>query len=114
MTQSPYLIDDTSHSTESELWEYALTPGYFGGRTLRDLSQAPLRLAYWRLESSKLVELALSLSDSFSNSEWEEGRAYQEDPPTRIHHHLEWRVTINNREVSQDTEENLTLDPSSF
>jgi hypothetical protein len=42
-------------------------------------------------------------------TDWDEERTYNVDPPKYIHYSIEWRVRVNNRELSKDTEQDLVL-----
>jgi len=46
--------------------------------------------------------------------EWDQYKAYNDDPPNCIHYTIEWKVTVNNRMISKDTEQDLVLAPGSY
>lgn len=46
--------------------------------------------------------------------EWDQARAYDEDPPTCVHYSIEWKVALNGKQISKDTEPNLVLTPASY
>lgn len=45
--------------------------------------------------------------------EWDEDHPYNENLPSCIHSSIEWKVTLNSRGVSRDTEQDLVLNSSS-
>jgi hypothetical protein len=43
--------------------------------------------------------------------EWDDEKTYDKDPPSCIHYTIEWKVTLNSKLISKDTEQNLVLAP---
>jgi len=47
-------------------------------------------------------------------AEWNEHNSYGEDEPSCLHYSIEWKVSVNNRIISKDTEQDLVLVPSAY
>jgi hypothetical protein len=47
-------------------------------------------------------------------ADWSEELSYDEEPPTCIHYSIEWKLTINSKGVSKDTEQYLVVTPGAF
>jgi len=46
--------------------------------------------------------------------EWDVNNSYHEDVPSYLHYSIEWKITVNSRAISKDTEQDLVLAPSSY
>ena len=40
--------------------------------------------------------------------------SYKEDVPTCLHYRIVWKVVVNNKAISTDTEEDVVLNPFSY
>jgi hypothetical protein len=47
-------------------------------------------------------------------AEWDEYNSYEEDIPSPLRYSIEWKVTVNNRVVAKDTEQDLVLVPAAY
>ncbi|KAF4447038.1 AAA family, partial [Fusarium albosuccineum] len=47
-------------------------------------------------------------------ADWDEELSYDEQPPTCVHYSIEWKLTLNHRSISKDTEPNLVLAPGPY
>ncbi|KAI9036193.1 uncharacterized protein KD926_002223 [Aspergillus affinis] len=106
-----YCIEETAcsplnddYATQLESWQqtpsYAPTTGNFGFDTLSFRNPSPVRIS--PEHSTPLPELLCRQVSLSHNADWDnEGILYI----------IEWKVTINNRVVSKDTEQDLELKP---
>lgn len=110
--------DGVEHSETFDPWDdtsqYVPTPGKF----YRSLS-TPSEISRTNIDPASPVDYASPQQIAPQKNslpllqfgDWEEGRVYDEDPPTCIHYLIEWKVTLNNRTVAKDTEQDLVLAP---
>ncbi|CAF3651330.1 unnamed protein product [Fusarium graminearum] len=47
-------------------------------------------------------------------AEWDETLAYDEQPLTCVHYLIEWKLKLNNRCISKDTEPDVILAPGAY
>jgi hypothetical protein len=110
---SPFLIHEESPHDMLHEW-YAPTPGNFHGT-----SASPSNFGYissdhgWPVRSCTSPQ-ALDKLPLLGLDDWQEGRSYDEQPPSCIHYSIEWKVALNKRVVSNDTEQNLVLAPEAY
>jgi hypothetical protein len=47
-------------------------------------------------------------------AEWDEYNSYEEDMASRLRYSIKWKVAVNNRVVTKDTEQDLVLVPAAY
>ena len=114
---SPFNDDHASQPPQLDPWEstppYAPTPGNFDRDCTPSVSSLPFDCE--PEERSSLLRQHASDQLDFPEAEDRGGRrANDKQAPICIRYFIEWKVTLNNRVVKKDTEQDLVLKPSSY
>ncbi|KAI9036240.1 uncharacterized protein KD926_002149 [Aspergillus affinis] len=117
MALSPMSDDYVSQVQQIGTWEqtpsYAPTPGFFDReRTLSVFSFSSNHVPEGR--SSPLRQRPSNQLDFLEVDERGGRQANDEQSPSYIRYLIEWKVTLNNRVVKKDTEQDLVLKPGSY
>lgn len=105
----PRLFDSYDQADQSSL--FAPTPGYgFVQTPSVMLSMSPEIHPEDNL-SSQHQSPQLSQIRLLQLGEWEEGKLYDEHLPTCLHYSIVWKVTLNNKTIRKNTEQDLVLAP---
>jgi hypothetical protein len=64
--------------------------------------------------SQQTAHLQLDKLQLLYIDEWDDENTYDEVPLSCIHYSIEWKVTLNGKLISKDTEQNLVLAPTFY
>jgi hypothetical protein len=115
MAYSPCEADDTFQTQPPDplysALDYAPTPGNFGHPSTPscfspDYVPNDHLPTNCQSQSTQLVFLP--------TADWDEERVYNEQPPIYIHYRIDWKVTINGKNIAQVTEPDVVIKPSEF
>jgi hypothetical protein len=94
---------------------YAPYPGYYLDReSIPSVCPSPSPDELLNELPSPLHQPQTSEVDFLPVVEHKDGGTWDGQSANCVHYQIEWRVTLNNRIVTKDTEQNLALPPSSY
>ena len=67
-----------------------------------------------RLPSRKRRRSARATLALLERHEWDQDNTYDEDPPTCLHYSIEWKVVVNKKLTSKDTEPDVVVTPGAY
>ncbi|PSN61086.1 hypothetical protein BS50DRAFT_535093, partial [Corynespora cassiicola Philippines] len=105
--QSPdLLLHDTPELFEPSPTALSQIQGDDGSDGISDVGQGSCTSQPAVQHGAKLELLSLL--------DWDENRIYDEEPSSSIHYSIEWKMTLNNRMITKDTEQDIVLAPGPY
>jgi hypothetical protein len=89
--------------------QYAPTPGYYEHTPLSEYGFSPSPNRCPQDGSEPLLSTPPEANKLLQLSEWEANRPDDELPASFIRYTIEWKVKVNNRSISEDTEQSLAF-----
>ncbi|CAI7656173.1 unnamed protein product [Penicillium palitans] len=94
--------------------QYAPTPGYYEHTPPSEYGFSPSPNRFPQDGSEPLLSTLPETNKLLQLSEWEANRPDDELPVSFIRYTIEWKVKVNNRSISEDTEQDVALTPSAY
>jgi hypothetical protein len=94
--------------------QYAPTPGYYGRTPASNCGFSPSPDYHSENDLEVLSQQQPQTPRLLQLSEWHDGTSSNELPANYIQYTIEWKVTVNKKILSRDTEEDVALTPSAY